>query len=147
MGGMKMRPLLVLILAIGLTITGCSKKRVEGTEVAAAPQSNETVQEAPAPKPIVAKAEAEKYTVVQGDTLWDISGSSSIYSDHFQWPLLFKANRDQIQDPDLIFPDQELGVRRDFSADEIQRARDAASATPKYVPHTKPRETLPVDYF
>jgi hypothetical protein len=142
-----MRIFLLLTLITGLAVTGCSKKRVEGTEVPAAPQTSETVQAAPAPMPVVAVKEHEKYTVVKGDTLWDISGSSSIYGDSFQWPLLFKANRDQIQDPDLIYPDQTFSVRRDFGANEIQRARDAASATPKYVPHSKPRETLPVDYF
>jgi hypothetical protein len=136
--------MLLLTLAMGLVIMGCSKKRVEGTEVPAATQSNETVQAKPK---AATKAEAEKYTVVKGDTLWDISGSSAIYGDNFQWPLLFKTNRDQIQDPDLIYPEQVFSVRKDFSADEIQRAKGAASTTPKYVPHVKPRETLPVDYF
>jgi len=143
--------LILLTLAVGLVATGCSKKRVEGTEVPAAAQTNETIQAAPAPmpqpQPEVVKVEAEKYTVVKGDTLWAISGSSSVYGDNFQWPLLFKANRDQIQDPDLIYPAQVFSVRKDFSPEGTQRARDAASATPKYVPHVKPRETLPVDYF
>ena len=142
-----MKRLLLLTLAAGLVVTGCSKKRVEGTEVPAAPQSNETVQAAPAPQPMVVKKEDEKYTVVRGDSLWAISGSSSIYGDSFQWPLLFKANRDQIADPDLIYPDQSFLIRRDFTPDETSRAKNAANSTPKYVPHMKPRETLPVDYF
>lgn len=147
-----MKRFLLLTLAAGLVVMGCSKKRVEGTEVPAAAQTNETVQAAPPPAelppaPVAVVAETEKYIVVQGDTLWDISGSSSIYGDHFQWPLLFKANRDQIQDPDLIYPEQVFSVRRDFNAAEVERARDSASKTPKYVPHTKPRENLPVDYF
>lgn len=142
-----MKRLLLLTLAFGLVAAGCSKKRVEGTEVPAAPQSSETVQAAPPPPAAVAKKEEEKYTVVKGDTLWAIAGSSAIYGDNFHWPLLFKANRDQIQDPDLIYPDQSFLIRRDFTDDEKARAKDAASKTPKYVPHTKPRETLPVDYF
>jgi hypothetical protein len=142
-----MKRVLFFALAFGIVAAGCSKKRVEGTEVPAAPQSTETVAAAPPPPPAEVKKEEEKYTVVKGDTLWDISGSSAIYGDHFQWPLLFKANRDQIQDPDLIYPDQNFLIRRDFTADETSRAKDAASKTPKYVPHTKPRETLPVDYF
>ena len=40
-----------------------------------------------------------------------------------------------------------LGVPRTASEDDIKKARKDASDTPKYVPHTKPRETLPVDYF
>jgi hypothetical protein len=85
--------------------------------------------------------------VVKGDTLWAISGMNLAYKDNFQWPLLFKSNRDQIKDPDLIYPKQEFCVRHDFSKEEIEKARKDASDTPKYVPHTKPRETLPVDYF
>ena len=38
----------------------------------------------------------DSYTVVRGDNLWNISGKSSIYGDPYQWPLIYKANRDQI---------------------------------------------------
>ena len=85
--------------------------------------------------------------MVKGDTLWAISGMNLAYKDNFQWPLLFKSNRDQIKDPDLIYPKQEFCVRHDFTQGDIDKARKDASDTPKYVPHTKPRETLPVDYF
>jgi hypothetical protein len=61
--------------------------------------------------------------------------------------MIFKTNLDQIQDPDLIYPKQEFGIHKDVSKDEQTKARKDASGTPKYVPHTKPRETLPVDYF
>jgi hypothetical protein len=69
------------------------------------------------------------------------------YHDSFQWPLIFKANRDQIKDPDLIYPKQEFSIRHDYSDVDVTKAKNDASATPKYVPHTQPRETLPVDYF
>jgi LysM repeat protein len=88
-----------------------------------------------------------KYIVVKGDTLWDISMKEVAYQDNFQWPLIFKANRDQIKDPDLIYPKQEFWLKHDFSQQEIDKSRKDASDTPKYVPHTQPRETLPVDYF
>lgn len=101
--------------------------------------------EVPTPKP--AANPCNSYIVVKGDTLWDISGSSNGYKDNFQWPLIFKANRDQITDPDLIYPKQEFCIRQDFTDQDIQKARKDAINTPKYVPHTKPRETLPIDYF
>jgi len=85
--------------------------------------------------------------VVKGDTLWDISGSGSAYSDNMQWPLLFKYNRDIIKDPDLIYPGQNLKIQKNVTEDEVKRARKAASDTPPYQPHTTPRETLPLDYF
>ena len=28
----------------------------------------------------------------------------------FAWPIIYKANRDQIKDPDLIYPDQVFKV-------------------------------------
>ncbi|MBJ7753529.1 LysM peptidoglycan-binding domain-containing protein [Neisseria meningitidis] len=52
---------------------------------------------------------SERYTVKQGDTLWGISGKY-LYSP-WQWGRLWDANRDQIHNPDLIYPDQVLVLR------------------------------------
>jgi LysM repeat protein len=146
--GEKMRnskALFVIALMSGMMAIGCSNnKRIEGTDVPAQPQSNETVA-APIPTPV--PNPAKKYIVVTGDTLWGISGSSNGYNDSFQWPLIFKANRDQIKDPDLIYPKQEFSILTDYSDTDVAKAKKDAEDTPKYVPHTKPRETLPVDYF
>jgi len=46
------------------------------------------------------------YTVVRGDCLWNIAKKDVHYSNGFAWPVIYKANRDQIKDPDLIYPDQ-----------------------------------------
>lgn len=43
----------------------------------------------------------EVYTVVKGDTLWDIS--EEFYGDPFLWPLLWQQNQ-QISNPHLIYP-------------------------------------------
>ncbi|WP_164729206.1 LysM peptidoglycan-binding domain-containing protein [Neisseria meningitidis] len=51
----------------------------------------------------------ERYTVKQGDTLWGISGKY-LYSP-WQWGRLWDSNRDQIHNPDLIYPDQVLVLR------------------------------------
>jgi nucleoid-associated protein YgaU len=47
-------------------------------------------------------------TVQSGDTLSALA--QSWYGDANKWPIIFEANRDQISDPDLIFPDQVLRV-------------------------------------
>jgi nucleoid-associated protein YgaU len=52
------------------------------------------------------------YTVVKGDCLWNISGFESIYADPVQWPRIYRANKDQIKDPDLIYPDQVFAIPR-----------------------------------
>lgn len=69
-----------------------------------------------------AAAQADSYDVVNGDSLWRISGKSEIYADPYQWPLIYKANRSQIKDADLIYPGQKLSIDRAASSGEIARA-------------------------
>jgi LysM repeat protein len=87
------------------------------------------------------------YTVNRGDTLWSISGKSKIYGDPFAWPLLFKANRDTIQDPDLIEVKQVLKVDKSFTSAEKSHAHQLGVETPKFKSHSQPRATLPLNYF
>ena len=67
-------------------------------------------------------AGADSYTVVRGDNLWNISGKPTIYGDSYQWPLIYKANRNQIKDPDLIFPGQNFSIDRNATSAEIDAA-------------------------
>lgn len=46
------------------------------------------------------------YTVVRGDHLWGIAKKQEHYANPFAWPMIYKANRDQIKNPDLIYPKQ-----------------------------------------
>ena len=46
------------------------------------------------------------YTVVRGDHLWGIAKKKEHYGNGFAWPVIYKANRDQIKNPDLIYPKQ-----------------------------------------
>ena len=50
------------------------------------------------------------YLVVDGDNLWNIAGSDTIYGNPYQWPLIYKANSSQIKDADLIFADQVFDI-------------------------------------
>ena len=47
-------------------------------------------------------------TVMPGDTLSALA--QSWYGDASKWPIIFEANRDQIVNPNLIFPGQILRV-------------------------------------
>lgn len=133
-----------MFLSLGmmaLWASGCGTKKIETTEVPKAP-APETIQaERAEPAPM------EKYVVKEGDTLWAISRQSGIYSDSFQWPLIFKTDRDQIQDPDQITPGQILLIQKGQSTGEVDHARKLASDTPAFVSHEEPRTTLPINYF
>lgn len=62
------------------------------------------------------------YQVVQGDNLWDISAKPEVYSNPYQWPLIYKANKSQIKDADLIYPGQNLAIDKSASASDIDAA-------------------------
>ena len=52
--------------------------------------------------------QSQTYVVVAGDSLSKIA--KHFYGDALDWKRIFEANRDQIQDPDLIHPGQELRI-------------------------------------
>ncbi len=62
------------------------------------------------------------YSVVRGDNLWDISGKDSVYGNSYQWPLIYKTNRDIIKDADLIYPGQVFDIDQNASSSDIDAA-------------------------
>jgi nucleoid-associated protein YgaU len=58
----------------------------------------------------IAAAGGGSYTVQKGDTLSKIS--KQYYGDANQYNRIFEANRDQLKDPDKIFPGQVLKIPR-----------------------------------
>ena len=68
------------------------------------------------------RGSANAYTVSAGDNLWNISAKSNIYGNPYQWPLIYKANRDIIKDADLIFPGQNLSIDRSASSADVDAA-------------------------
>ena len=118
----------VMLMFLAVTVTGCRQPT---------PPVEEPVTSKPVvkPKPVVKKVEPQvveevvetsgekiSHTVEKGECLWTISESADIYDDPFQWPLIYKANRGQIKDPDLIYANQELDIPRDSSQSEINDA-------------------------
>ena len=62
------------------------------------------------------------YEVMPGDSLWAISAKSDVYADPYQWPLIYKANSDQIKDADLIYPGQVFTIDTAPSAADVDTA-------------------------
>lgn len=50
------------------------------------------------------------HTVVEGECLWMIAGMEYGHPYYYKWPLIYDANRDQIKDPDLIYPGWVLAI-------------------------------------
>jgi len=63
------------------------------------------------------------YTVRRGETLPQISARTEIYNDSTLWPLIYRANRDQIRNPKQLWPGQVFVIPRNFSHDEALEAR------------------------
>ncbi|MFP4316685.1 MAG: LysM peptidoglycan-binding domain-containing protein [Desulfovibrionales bacterium] len=141
-----MKKLILLTLCLSLFFAwGCAKKQVTTTTEpepqvqAPAPEPEPEPAPAPAPQP---EPEPEdpyltlptSHTVVKGECLWWIAEYTQIYNDPFMWPLIYKANRDQINDPDLIYPGQTFEVPRQFGMDHLKESRRMAGAPKPYSP-------------
>lgn len=66
---------------------------------------------------------AASYTVRRGETLPQIAARTEIYNDASLWPLIYRANRDQIRNPKQLWPGQVLKIPRHFSRDEAIEAK------------------------
>ncbi|GAB5522029.1 MAG: peptidoglycan-binding protein LysM [Rhodothermales bacterium] len=52
--------------------------------------------------------EPKFYTIQKGDSLWKVASKN--YGDGNKWQALFEANREVIQDPDKIYPGQQIRI-------------------------------------
>jgi hypothetical protein len=107
------------------------------TQTAPAEQTTPAAQAAPA---VIAETPKEmgKYLVQKGDTLWGIAGRLKTYLNHFLWPLIYQANKDQLANPNSLEAGMELKIPKTYSEDEAKEALRSASDTPG--PHTPPKK-------
>lgn len=70
----------------------------------AVPAAEAVATAAPAAAPAGAPAQARLVTIAKGNTLWAIARET--YGDPYLYVRLYEANREQIRDPDLIYPGQ-----------------------------------------
>lgn len=126
---------LLFAAAAGAALVGCASQKPM-----AKPEPT------PAPTAVVDNSPKSHFVVKKGDSLWKIAASKKGLGDPFEWPLIFKANRDQIQDPDFIEVSQDLSFKKNYSQDEIADAVDKAKQTPPFEPRQQPRKVLPIQY-
>jgi hypothetical protein len=86
----------------------------------------------------------DHYTVMPDDTLTYIAAQREVYGDARLWPLLYRANVDQIGPNGLIFPNQVLIVDRSHSPEELKALIDSTQNpwTPAPVAAKAPAPTV-----
>jgi len=82
--------------------------------------------------------EHKDYTVIRGDTLWDISQKE--LDDPFLWPKVWKDNP-EIKNPDRIYPDQKIKIPLYLLQKEIPAEKPKVVKKPKIV-EEKPLEEI-----
>jgi nucleoid-associated protein YgaU len=129
-----MKKLILLAIAMCLVFAwGCSKKVKTEPEVVVVEEKTVIVEEVVTDPMQVYKAEYDalpvSHTVTKGECLWWIAEYKHVYNDAFMWPMIYKANRAQIKNPDLIYPGQQFDVPRyGFDLEEVKAARKDAGA-------------------
>ena len=128
---LKLRGVLLgIIVLLAVNISACATLKNLFSQDAAAEATEAEAEEVMAaePEPMAEPEEMaplmvsdDVHVVATGESLWSISGLSAIYNDPFRWPLIYARNKD-IQDADLIYPGQELAIRRDLTRDDIDAA-------------------------
>ena len=98
---------------------------MEAQRRAAAEAEERARAEAEARRAEAARRAAQRvdYTVSSGDNLWSIAGQGSTFGNPYAWPLIYKSNKSQIEDADLIYPGQNLS----FDTEVTQAEMDAAT--------------------
>lgn len=69
----------------------------------------------------------DTFTVVRGDCLWKIAGYWWVFNDPTEWVILYAKNKSTLRaknNPDLIYPDEELNIPRGLQNRE-QEKKDA----------------------
>lgn len=104
------------------------------------------VQGAFADTPALSEDSPSRYTVKEGDTLWDIA--NRFLADPWRWTEIWKAN-EQIENPDKIYPGDVLVLSMNGDTPELRVLRQEKLQTEKLLPtirvteREKPVPTIP----
>ena len=74
------------------------------------------------------------------DCLWTISARKTVYDSPWMWPKIWQGNRDQIKDPDLIYPGEKLAIPEAGALTSVEKSAERSYYQKKG--HTLTRKPL-----
>ena len=84
----------------------------------------------------------DAYTVQANDTLWSIAAKPEVYGSGWKYPLIIKANKEMLRNPNNLKVGSDLQIPRDYSKEEEEAAKEALKNSRRGPPEHRWRREL-----